>query len=122
MNSVKPKSKCTERIYTGLYKNLGSMNKISFFSLIRLIVDCMVFHAVFNSPSVISRRQVHLSMAIFFPRHWLLSHIAIVETTDSTERGMNPVTMTINNPRKEYWPSRRSNQFSSPQHYRLSYC
>ena len=30
--------------------------------------------------------------------------------TDSGERGMNPVAMTIINPRKEYWPSRGSNQ------------
>ena len=29
---------------------------------------------------------------------------------DSSERGMNPVTMTIINLRKEYWPSRGSNQ------------
>ena len=43
-------------------------------------------------------------------KHWLLSHITIVETTDSDEKGMNPVTMTKTNPRKEYWPSRGSNQ------------
>ena len=30
--------------------------------------------------------------------------------TDSGERGMNLVAMTIYNPRKEYWPSRGSNQ------------
>ena len=42
--------------------------------------------------------------------HWLLSHITIVDTTDSGERGMNPVAMTIINPRKEYWPSQGSNQ------------
>ena len=29
---------------------------------------------------------------------------------DSGERGMNPVTLTVINPRKEYWPSRGSNQ------------
>ena len=29
---------------------------------------------------------------------------------DSGKRGINPVAMTIINPRKEYWPSRRSNQ------------
>ena len=29
---------------------------------------------------------------------------------DSVERGMNPVAMTIINPRKEYWPSRGSKQ------------
>ena len=43
---------------------------------------------------------------IFFPSRWLLSHITIVETTDSGERGMNPVAMTIINPRKEYWSTR----------------
>ena len=31
-------------------------------------------------------------------------------TTDSDERGKNPVSMTIMNPRKDYWPSRGSNQ------------
>ena len=29
---------------------------------------------------------------------------------DSGGRGMNPVAMTIINPRKKYWPSRGSNQ------------
>ena len=29
---------------------------------------------------------------------------------NSGDRGMNPVAMTIINPRKEYWPCRRSNQ------------
>ena len=52
----------------------------------------MVFNAVFNSISVISRWPVHLSMfswtsynqyTIFLPSHWLLSHITIVETKDS---------------------------------------
>ena len=32
---------------------------------------------------------------IFFPSHWLLSVITIVETNDNGERGMNSVTMTI---------------------------
>ena len=36
-----------------------------------------------------------------FPSQWLLSNITIVETTDSGERVMNPVAMTIVNPRKE---------------------
>ena len=47
---------------------------------------------------------------IFFPSHWLLSQITIVETTRSGERGMNPVAMTIINPQKEYWANRGSNQ------------
>ena len=32
------------------------------------------------------------------------------ETTDSGARGMNPVALTIINPRREYWPSHGSNQ------------
>ena len=35
--------------------------------------------------------------------------MTIVETTDSRERGMNPVAMTTINPGKEYWSSRESN-------------
>ena len=37
-------------------------------------------------------------------------HTTIVETTDNGEEGMYPVTMTIVNPWKKYWPSRKSNQ------------
>ena len=37
------------------------------------------------------------------------SHVTIVETTDSGERGMNPVVFTIINTRKECWPSWGSN-------------
>ena len=40
----------------------------------------------------------------------LLSKITIVDTTDSSERGMNPVAMMIINPPKEYWVNRGSNQ------------
>ena len=47
---------------------------------------------------------------IFFPSHWLLSHLTIVKTTDCGERGMNPVSLTAIDPRKEYWLSRGSNQ------------
>ena len=31
---------------------------------------------------------------IFFPSHWLHSHMTILEIMDSGERGMNPVAMT----------------------------
>ena len=31
---------------------------------------------------------------MFFPSHLLISHITIVETEDSGEKGMNPVAMT----------------------------
>ena len=36
----------------------------------------------------------------FFPCHWLLSHITIFKTVVSSEKGMNPVAMTIINPQK----------------------
>ena len=85
------------------------------------LIDSMVFNAVFNTISVVSRRPVHLPMLswsslksvlliIFFPSNWLLSHIIIVEIMDSGERGMNPIVMTIINPRKEYWMRRGSNR------------
>ena len=44
---------------------------------------------------------------IYFPSHWLLSHTTITKTVDKGERGMNPVEMTLINPRKEYLPSWR---------------
>ena len=80
-----------------------------------------MFNVIFESISVILRQSVHLSVpfleffspvlcSIFFPRHRLLSHITIVDTTDSCERGMNPVTMSIIGPPKEYWQSRGSNK------------
>ena len=85
------------------------------------VFDCMVFNAVFNSISVISRQPVHISMLsrssfnqhsaqYCFQATGCFFQITIVETMDSGERGMNPVAMTIINPRKEYWPSRGSNQ------------
>ena len=71
---------------------------------------CMVFNTVFNSISIILQQPVHLSVlfwsfltnapvfrTIFFQSHWLISNITIVETTDSGEKGMNPVAMTIIN-------------------------
>ena len=36
------------------------------------------------------------------PSHGLLSYITTAKTTDSSEREMNPVPMTVSNPRKEY--------------------
>ena len=47
---------------------------------------------------------------ILFPSHWLLSHIAITETMDRYERGLNPVAVIIIDPRKEYWLCQGSNQ------------
>ena len=72
----------------------------------------MVFNAVFNkyfSYIAAASAPIHAFLEFFlpvlrtilFPSHWLLFHITIDETTDSGERGMNPVEMTIINPRKE---------------------
>ena len=47
---------------------------------------------------------------IFFLSHWLLSNDTIVEKMDLGDRGINPVAMTIIDPRKEYWLSQGSNQ------------
>ena len=54
----------------------------------------------------------------FCPSHWLISHITIAETTDSSERGMNPVAMAIIIPGKA--GDRTSDlPFSSPKRYQL---
>ena len=68
----------------------------------------MVFNAVFNSAPIHAFLVFFQPVlrTIFFSSHWLLSHIAIVQTMDSGFRGMNLVAMTIINPRKEYWPNR----------------
>ena len=77
----------------------------------------MVFNAIlmmFQLP--ILRQPVHLEFflqmlhTIFFPSHWQLSNITIVETMDIGGRGMNPVTMTVINPLKEYLLSLELNQ------------
>ena len=65
----------------------------------------MVFKAVFNSILIIYYYITAVSApihafpdffqpvlrAIFFPSHWLFSHITIVETTERGDRGRNPV-------------------------------
>ena len=61
---------------------------------------------------------------VFCPSHWLLSHITIVETTDSGERRTNPIPMTIMtiiNPQNKYWPCQGSNHlFTLPTELRGS--
>ena len=63
-----------------------------------------------------------LLLPVIFPSNWLLSHITIIETMDRSEREMNPVAMTIINPRKEYWPSWGSNQHSPVLKTEISSC
>ena len=82
-----------------------------------LIVWCFT---PFSTVIQLKWQPVHLSLSslkpvlhtiyVFFSNHWLPSNITIVETTNSSERGMNPVAMTIINPQKEYWLNRGSNQ------------
>ena len=83
---------------------------------VHCLIDRMVFNDVFNNISAIWQWSVHLSILYWssfnqyssqysIPSHWLLSHITIAETTNRGERGMNPVPMTIINPRKEHWPN-----------------
>ena len=62
----------------------------------------MMFNAVFKLNAAASA-PVHGFLLTstphnIFPSHCLLSHITTVETTDSGERGMNPVAMTIISP------------------------
>ena len=81
----------------------------------------MVFNTVFNSISFISRLPVHLSMLSWnsfnqysaqysFQATGRFYYITVVKTTNSAEKGMIPVPMTIINPWKEYWLSRGLNQ------------
>ena len=90
--------------------------------VLRLIdwIGWLVLNAIFNSISVISWQPVYLSMFFWssFNQYssqcsfnaTLFFHIKIVGTKYRGERGVHPVSMTIINPRKEYWPSRGSNQ------------
>ena len=52
----------------------------------------------------------------FFSSHWLLFYRAVVETIDSSEKGMHPVTITIINPseRRLAWDRTSDLLFSSP--------
>ena len=78
----------------------------------------MIINRVFMSISVTLQRLENLFMlswcnvlrTIFFTSNCLLSHITIVQTMDSGERGMNSVAMAIINPWGEYLLSRGLNQ------------
>ena len=69
------------------------------------IINLSLNHGTFMLPGVLLTSTRHN----IFPSHWLLSYITIVETMDSSEREVNPVAMTIINPRR-YWLSRGLNQ------------
>ena len=86
------------------------------------LIDCKVFNIVFQLYfSCIAGTSEPIkcflgvlfnqySAQYFFPSHWLLSNISVVKTMDGDKRRMNPVAMTIINPRKGCWPSLESNQ------------
>ena len=79
----------------------------------------MVCIAFFNSMSNIASASAPVDAfleflkpvldTILFLSHWLLSHITIVETMDSSERKFESCRNDIN-PLKEYWTSQGSNQ------------
>ena len=79
-------------------------------TLTDLLIKCMVFTAVFNSISVISRRPFYLKMFFFSSFNQHSPHYSfhasgcfpttIVETIGC---GINPVGMIIIDPWKGYW-------------------
>ena len=62
-----------------------------------------------SSKSRVCGKELTSALHNILSKPLLLSHITIVETTDSGERAMNPVAMIIINPWKEYWLSQGSN-------------
>ena len=59
---------------------------------------------------------------IFFPNHWLLSHITIIKTMDSGESETNPITIAIINAWKDCCPSQELNLlFFNPFPYKTAF-
>ena len=100
---------------TSLFCHIFPYSQCILMENIVLIVWCLMPFSTYFSCTEEASAPIHAFLefswpvlcSIFFPNHWLLSHINIVKTMDSRERGMNPVAMTIINPWKDYWPSRR---------------
>ena len=69
--------------------------------------EILVSSTFYFSNNVFKRllSQGHLKSGLCDKSHWLLCHITIVETMNSSKRGKNPVTMIIINPWKEFWLS-----------------
>ena len=67
-------------------------------------LNSMVFNPVFQSYHTMAFSEILLLIlhTIYIPSK-LLPHITILETTDSGERRMKHIEMTIINPWKEYW-------------------
>ena len=73
-----------------------------------LTIFSTLFQLYFNSH--VFQFFLPLLCTIFFPSHWCLSHITIVETMDNSARGINPVTLTITYSRREHRAIQGSNQ------------
>ena len=69
----------------------------------------IVFSYIAAASTPIWSSLLTLLGTMIFLSHWLLSHVTIIETMDTSERGMNAVAMTIINPRIELEPSWGSN-------------
>ena len=92
------------------------------------MIDCMVFNAVFHVISVISLRPVYLYMLFWcsFNQHSeQYSHITIVETTDSGEKGIESCRNDYHQSSERILaePGNRTSDlmFSSPVRYGQSY-
>ena len=62
----------------------------------------LLFPKCFQKLSFKAIQSSIISKLLAATGYWLLSHITNIDTKDSCERSMNPVAMTIINPRKEY--------------------
>ena len=100
-HSVFKKPVLQTRKNKGLFgKGLIIWSLTTFSTLFQLYCNSHVFQEFF----------LPLLCTIFFPSNWWLSHITIVETMDNSERGINPVTLTITYSRREHTAIQGSNQ------------
>ena len=83
--------KMSHTAYCNTYCNMGQLYcNILQYAFCRIVLPSQCTYPCF--PGVLFKP---VPCTLFFPSHWLLSHITIIETMDSRERGMNPVAMTI---------------------------
>ena len=108
------------------------MNFYFFHNVLKSLLPRAIEHHFQQHFGYIASATIHAFLEFFrpvlgtilFPKHWLFSHLTIVETTDGGERGMNPVTMTIIILRKNIgraWDQTSDLLFSSLQRHQLSY-
>ena len=107
------------------------INWLSFFFLIHILkcLDISAHTYSFNLCKAISSLYNPVEEGFyetvfpttFFPSNWLFFHITMVQTIESCERGMNPVTMTIRENTGRAVNQTSSLLFSSSVSYQLSY-